>query len=113
MCMYVCVLMYLWEWSPVWIFWVKRKCISGFIQHCHTPLLAWCLSLLSPAACSGRAGLSLYCWSVLSDLRITRAICSRDSLYIGCELIYCGELANVGRLVSVAGPWSGWLPGLT
>ena len=43
---------------------------------------------------------------------VARAICSRDSLSIGCELIYCGELANVGRLVSVAGPRSGWLPGL-
>ena len=37
---------------------------------------------------------------------------SRDSLYMGCELIYCGELANVGTLVSMAGPLSGWLPGL-
>lgn len=43
---------------------------------------------------------------------VTRAICSRYSLYIGCELIFCGELVNVGTLVSVAGPQSGWLPGL-
>ena len=44
---------------------------------------------------------------------VTRAICSREySLYGLCEPFCCGELANVGTLVGVAGPQSGWLPGL-
>ena len=36
---------------------------------------------------------------------VTRAVCSRSDPYVG-------RLTTMSSLLDVAGPWSGWLPGL-